>query len=832
MRFNQLLTKRARVIWMTLLLTLSPLAYLASVAILRKFDPSTRVGFEMGRTEAVRAAARHARELGINVEGWRSGVQVDVNNDRYFYYRLRGGADVERARRAAPEAGLRVLFQSPDGKEKLQVSLGKDGRPLGFNRTLSPNREIPDAGEAASRQIAGSAFRALTQTDSSVVLGAPELKEERKFNRVIRRYTWKQKFAALPELELHTSISVAGDTTTAQEVATEFDKAFADRNFLNRHIAGQLTVVPLILLVILFSLFGLYRYIQRSRQKEVPHARSLLVCLLMTGAFLLMAFQTDFLVFSATPAGGHIAVTLIILLISGAAFLLMGAFTGMAYGSGEGDVREEYPGKLTSLDALLTGRILSRNVARAICIGVALGGWSLLARALTILPWAGRPDGGLGLTERGFSILFGQLNWAAPLMMPFFAVLTVVLGVLMPLSFLHGRFRSRRLSLAFLVSMSLVSSALVFQEQPVPFLAGLLSAIVASATLLVAFFVFDLLTSIITSAVPSVVVFVLYLVSQPAASLNRGGYIAGGISLLMLLVGIVFWRRGREYSEDEVRPLYARNLAERMGLQAEVSAAREAQARLMPLELPVLPGLHLAAACLPARVVGGDFYDLFVLDKNKLGIFIAEGGGRGLGAALTIAYAKGFLMPRIDAGHSPAGLICSLQTQLAPLLEQDEELALAYAVVDTSEKTLAYARTGFYPRILTGHRVNAGGERARIRVPAEEREFNLAPATSSDAASPATNCVIREATIPLDDGDVIVFVTDGVVRSLGEDGTVSMEDWAFGVVSERRRKQAVSLQQSLDEALEKRAKHIKKIGYEDDLTAVVVRVEADGERAS
>jgi serine phosphatase RsbU (regulator of sigma subunit) len=809
---------------MVTLLALSPLAYLAGVALIRKYDPNTHIGFEVGRREAIRAAADYAGSRGVNVNGWSSGVQVDADNDRYFYYRLHQSSEINRATRIAPEAVIRVLFISPDGRERMQVSLGKEGRPLGFERTLPSNLEIPDPGETATRALAETAFRNLTQQDASAPLDAPELKEERKFNRVTRSYSWRLSMPTLPELDLRAEISVLGNVVTKEQVTSKFDEAYARDNFINRHIASKLAMIPFALYVMFMAIYGLHRYIQRTRQKEVSHVRSLLVCGLMAVAFMMMSLQTDFLIFNGSQGVEQWSVSLIILLISGTMFLLLGAFLGMAYGSGEGDMREAYPGKLTSLDALITGRVFSRNVGRAICIGAAIGGWTLFARVLILLPWSLRPDMGQGLADRSYTVLFGHLTWAIPLLMPFFAVVSAVIGLLLPLSFLHHRrLRSKKLSLALLALMSLISSALVFQEQPVTFMAGLLTAIIVTASLLVSFFVFDLLTAIINIAAPALFIFIIYFLAQPAASLNRAGYVAGGVALALLALAVFVWYRGREYRDDEVRPLYARNLAHRLGLQAEVSAAREAQTRLMPQELPRLSGLNVAASCLPARVVGGDFYDLFVFDENKLGIFVAEGGGRGLGAALTIAFAKGFMMPRIGAGYSPSDIICSLQTQLAPLLEQDEELAFAYAVVDTSQKTLAYARTGHYPQVITSRN---GQQRQQDHINRTREEHELKIPLS--AATPDANCIVREATIQLDEGDAITFVTDGVVRSLPADKKISIEEWAHGLFAREARQANRTLQQSLDKALERRARHIKKIGIEDDLTAVVIRFEPSG----
>ena len=56
------------------------------------------------------------------------------------------------------------------------------------------------------------------------------------------------------------------------------------------------------------------------------------------------------------------------------AYSVVGLFIGLAYGSGEGDIRESYPSKLTSLGAVVTGRLFSQNISRAILIGRAIGG--------------------------------------------------------------------------------------------------------------------------------------------------------------------------------------------------------------------------------------------------------------------------------------------------------------------------------------------------------------------------------------------------------------------------------------------------------------------------
>jgi len=806
-----------------LLVVLSPLAYAASLGFITTEDPNTELGFEINRREALEIAARYAATMGVNTAGWTSGCKADVSNDRHFYFRQRQERETEIIRRAAPEAFVRVLFVAPDGKENVEVLLARDGAVLGFERKPPANSEVTDPGEEAARTLAESTFRSLELKGVAAQLDAPVMKEERNFGGVERRYSWRYQLPNLPELDLRIFVATLGGTVIAQGFETKFDDAYARRNFINREVVGKIGIGLYYFLVFVAGGYGFYRYVQRTRQKEVPHARSLLLFAVVACAFLFIALQTDFQVFSSAQAGGNAPTILywIIVITAAMFFLMFGLVFGLAYGSGEGDVRESYPGKLTSLDALITGKIFSRNVARAVCVGLALGGWARLSRPLALFPWINRPDAGQGIAESFFSVLFGGFSWSLPLLNPLLAgLMMAVIGILFPLSLVY-RLRSGKLSLAILVVLSFLSSLIVFQEQPLPLAAGLVVAATRTAILLFAFFVFDFLTAIIALAAPALVTYITYLVTQPAPSFRNAGFTALGLVLTFLALQIYFLYRGREYRDEEVRPLYARHLAERLGLQAEVSAAREAQIRLMPQQLPIIPGLAIAASCYPSRVVGGDFYDLFSLDGAKLGIFVAEGGERGLGAALTIAYAKGFLMPRIFGGQSPTEVVCSLQTQLAPMLDGDDAMSFAYAVVDASERTLTYARTGHYPQISINR---AGGDAAvndhhQLVAGEIESQISLGPEGGK-------NSVVREAALPLAGGDAVVFFTDGIAKSLRIESQTTAQ-WVSSIVSTPIHNFTKSLQETLDNSLRKKAKarRTKRLRLDDDLTAVVVRLE-------
>jgi serine phosphatase RsbU (regulator of sigma subunit) len=335
---------------------------------------------------------------------------------------------------------------------------------------------------------------------------------------------------------------------------------------------------------------------------------------------------------------------------------------------------------------------------------------------------------------------------------------------------------------------------------------------------MIAFFRFDLLTAIIGLASPTFIAFAAALMAQPSPSLRSSGTISLMIALVFLSVELFFAFKGRLYKEDEVRPVYAKHLAERLSMQAEVSAAREAQKRLMPNDLPHNSHFSIAASCVPAFEVGGDFYDLFEIEPGKLGVLIAEGGGKGLGSALSIAFAKGFLMPKIlgnrNSDDSPSEIIRGLQDRLMMRLEEGSQVGIAYAIIDATDGSLRYARTASHPAIMVGR----SGSLDKLIQP-EERSLRFKSNLGVEE-----DVRLVEGSSPLRPGDSVVFFTDGIARDWADNGSSPQIEFAK-VLTGPRNGLSVNLQESLAKAIKDCSKRARKRGSEDDLTAVVVRLE-------
>ncbi|MCP9494974.1 MAG: SpoIIE family protein phosphatase [Pyrinomonadaceae bacterium MAG19_C2-C3] len=857
MRFIEHLTARASLI-QRIVFWLAPLACLLGIWFTLRHDPNTKIDLRLDRSAAIERAREYAAGRGVDVSTWTSGCRAEANNDRYSYFRIHENADTGVLRRLTPEVFINVMFANYETGEVFAVTLAPDGAPVGFRHNLSDANSQTAGGavtfnvDELTHAVAPSATlevsRAAADAELTRIAGeygiplnsfsTPVLKETRtpKIDEVTRHFTYRLNLPESSEVEVNQLISVVGNKIIQSKATTKVDKAYAKANFLNHQILNTIALSFYGVLLAVLVIYGLYRYLQLTRQKEVPHARSLLIAAVVGLIFFLIAMQTDFVIIApGTPS--RIAFWMTLVLGGGFVTLFMGLGIGIVFGAGEGTVREAYPGKLTSFDALLTGRIFSRNVARSVLVGVALGSWLVLLQSLPTLFWLGRADGGLGLASNLFEIFYGRLTPLLPLLNPpLHSVMVVISGLLLPLALFHRRIRADRRYFAVLILLCIVANFGTVQTQPMPFLALVMQSTALALVLLASFFFYDLLTAIVAAGVPALVTFVTYLAVQPSTSLRQAAWVSVGIVIVILLIEIYLMARGRTYTEDDVRPLYARHLAERVRMQSEVSAAREAQVRLMPAVLPQLANLSIAAECRPARTVGGDFFDVFSLDEKRIGVFVAEGGERGLEAALTIAFAKGFLMPRLQSGDTPGEIVCSLQTRLSPLLDLNQSaLGLTFAVFDTGAGTFTYARTGDYPRVVI-RRTNGD-----IISGDTERIWNL------DTASPdsSSDCSIREAQFTFEAGDAAVIITDGIAKTLTTDAglaklatditrldrksngkqlTVSganlpAQDLSLKPVA----RDDIPLRHALAAALKVQAKRARKLGIEDDLTAVVLR---------
>jgi len=162
---------------------------------------------------------------------------------------------------------------------------------------------------------------------------------------------------------------------------------------------------------------------------------------------------------------------------------------------------------------------------------------------------------------------------------------------------------------------------------------------------------------------------------------------AGSMGLLFGLVFFFFGVLQKRLGESVAR------LKEAEFAEKELELARSIQRRLLPPDAIEGDGFRVSARNLPARVVAGDFYDVFHLADGTVGLVVADVSGKGIGAALIMASVKA-VVPLVAAGRSSAETLDHLNRKLAEELAPREFVALCFARYDPGSGALAIANAG------------------------------------------------------------------------------------------------------------------------------------------
>ena len=136
---------------------------------------------------------------------------------------------------------------------------------------------------------------------------------------------------------------------------------------------------------------------------------------------------------------------------------------------------------------------------------------------------------------------------------------------------------------------------------------------------------------------------------------------------------------------------------EKRRLEQELQIARDIQMSLLPQGALKAPGMSVAALCVPAREVGGDYYDFLPLANGRIGLLIADVSGKGTSAALYMAELKGLMLSLSRIHTSPRALLIEANEIIANHLDSRSFITMTYAVIDRAAGTLTCARAGHTP---------------------------------------------------------------------------------------------------------------------------------------
>ncbi len=183
--------------------------------------------------------------------------------------------------------------------------------------------------------------------------------------------------------------------------------------------------------------------------------------------------------------------------------------------------------------------------------------------------------------------------------------------------------------------------------------------------------------------------------------------------------------------------------------KAEMQIAHEIQTGFLPTDLPAISGVDLAAASVPAREVGGDFYDFLTGSNGKAAFVIADVSGKGVPAALFMVLSRTIVRANATWHQDAQTAIQDANTMIANDAESGMFVTLLYGTLDPETMTLTYVNAGHNPPIL----FRKDGTQALLNG-------------TGIALGAMEGAEYQEKTVSLAPGDLLVCYTDGVTEAI------------------------------------------------------------------
>ena len=256
----------------------------------------------------------------------------------------------------------------------------------------------------------------------------------------------------------------------------------------------------------------------------------------------------------------------------------------------------------------------------------------------------------------------------------------------------------------------------------------------------------------------------------------------------------------RRYTAD-----LRRTTAERERVERELEIARGIQQSFLPEAAPLIQGVDLAALNLPAKEVGGDFYDFIPVGSSKWGLVIADVSGKGVPGALFMALSRTLVRVNVNDTVTASEAICRSNELIAQNDRSNMFVTLFYGVLDPARMTLTYVSAGHNPPFIIRR-----GATDVIMLKAEGIALGIIP-----------DIELEEKEIALDSGDVVVLYTDGVTEAINGREEEFGQDRLKAVAEQARDLSASEIAQRIKDGVLEFSRGQPQF---DDLTLMVLKV--------
>lgn len=246
---------------------------------------------------------------------------------------------------------------------------------------------------------------------------------------------------------------------------------------------------------------------------------------------------------------------------------------------------------------------------------------------------------------------------------------------------------------------------------------------------------------------------------------------------------------------------------EKERISAELNVAREIQASMLPQVFPKVPEYEIRAAMIPAKEVGGDFYDFFSIDSDHLCVVIADVSGKGVPAALFMAIAKALIKQNVLSGKTPAEVFIQTNDQLCEGNGNSLFVTAWMGVLELSTGQFTYVNAGHNPPLYKP----ASGE------------FNFLRCPPGLVLAGMEGIQYKQYTLRFNPGDVLYLYTDGVTEATNAANQLYGDDRLLQIAQQ----QPVADLESLLATIQHDLDHfVQEAPQADDITMLALKFKA------
>lgn len=259
-----------------------------------------------------------------------------------------------------------------------------------------------------------------------------------------------------------------------------------------------------------------------------------------------------------------------------------------------------------------------------------------------------------------------------------------------------------------------------------------------------------------------------------------------------------------------------KNLAEQERLRKEMQVAQEIQRTLLPTELPKVEGFAIATFYEAAKEVGGDYFDFVEVDRDTLGIAVADVSGKGVPGSLVMTMIRTALRTEARGVYSASEVLARVNDFVINDMKKGMFVTVFYAILDSKRRRINYASAGHNPMILyrgatrKTYYLNPQGFPIGIALP----EKDLFRRT------------IQSDTIRLAPDDILILYTDGITEAMNPQREMFGDERLLQVIREYSHLPVDAFVEQLKSELHS---FTEGNAQSDDITLVAVKEQASAE---